>query len=150
MINRVVLVGRITRDPEVRKTQTGKSVTNFSLAINRRFGNQEQADFVNCVAWEQSAEFLGNFIRKGALLGVEGRIQSNSYQNNEGQMVYTQEVVCERVHALEPRSQRQQGQGYDTGYQSDVPPTFAEPQTPKFEEAEEEPILDITNDDLPF
>ena len=148
MINRVVLVGRITRDPEVRKTQTGKSVTNFSLAINRRFGNQEQADFVNCVAWEQSAEFLGNFIRKGALLGVEGRIQSNSYQNNEGQMVYTQEL-SERVHALEPRSQRQQGQGY-MSYQPDVPPTFAEPQTPTFEEADEEPILDITNYDLPF
>lgn len=145
MINRTILVGRITRDPELRKTQNGNSVVSFTLACNRRFGDTEQADFINCVAWNQSADFLANYIKKGALLGVEGRIQSRTYENKEGQTVYVQEVVCDTVQALESRAQRQD---FDPGFQPDVAPSFS--QTQRSTQQNEEPILDITNDDLPF
>lgn len=147
MINRTILVGRITRDPELRKTQNGNSVVSFTVACNRRFGDQDQADFINCVAWNQSADFLANYIKKGALLGVEGRIQSRTYENREGQTVYVQEVVCDTVQALEPRNARTQD--YDPGYQPDVAPSFSQTQSANNRD-DEEPILDITNDDLPF
>lgn len=146
MINKTVLVGRITRDPELKKTTSGRSVVSFTLACNRRFGNQEQADFINCVAWNQQADFLSNFITKGALMGVEGRIQSRTYEDATGRTIYVQEVVCESVQALEPRGQRQR----ETN-DSFSEPTFSQPNTSSFEDEQDlGPILDITSDDLPF
>lgn len=152
MINQVVLVGRLTRDPELRKTQTGKSVLSFTVAVNRRFSKQDQADFVNCVAWEQTADFIANYLTKGALISIEGSVQSRSYEDATGKRVYVQEISAERVQSLESRTQRQereqnvqpyQSQGYDTnsGYQQDQAPSFSN---------EDEPVLDITSDDLPF
>ncbi|CAM4211185.1 single-stranded DNA-binding protein [Erysipelothrix inopinata] len=145
MINRTILVGRLTRDPELRKTNTGKSVASFTLACNRRFGQQEQADFINCVAWEKSAEFLANYLSKGALISVEGRIQSRSYEDATGKRVYVQEVVAETIQSLESKAQSQRTQAsqdsFQPSYQADPEPSFS---------VDDEPVLDITSDDLPF
>nr|DAG69114.1 MAG TPA: Single strand binding protein [Caudoviricetes sp.] len=102
MINRVVLVGRITRDPELRKTNTGTSVVSFTLAVNRRFTKDEEqkADFINCQAWRQSADFMANYVKQGALLGVEGRIQTRNYKDQSDRTVYVTEVVCDSVQIL--------------------------------------------------
>ena len=113
MINRVILVGRLTRDPQLRKTNSGKSVASFTLAVDRRFarnnGNgqeqQQQADFISCVAWDKTADFMQQYTHKGSLLGVEGRIQTRNYDdpNVPGRKVYVTEVVCEQVTFLEPK-----------------------------------------------
>ena len=104
MINRVVLVGRITRDPELRKTNTGTSVVSFTLAVNRRFSSNREggqdADFISCVAWRQSADFMANYVKQGALLGVEGRIQTRNYKDQSDRTVYVTEVVCDSVQIL--------------------------------------------------
>ncbi|MGM9917864.1 MAG: single-stranded DNA-binding protein, partial [Lactimicrobium massiliense] len=109
MINRVVLVGRLTKDVEVRKTTTGLSVASFTVACDRRGqknpDGSSQADFINCTAWRQSADFLGQYARKGAMVGVEGRIQTRSYDDQQGQRRYVTEVVCDNVSLLESRSQ---------------------------------------------
>ena len=100
MINRVVLVGRLTKDPEFRTTQNGVSVATFTLAVNRNFKNkngEQQADFINVVVFRQQAENVNNYLSKGNLAGVDGRIQSRSYENKEGQRVYVTEVVADSV-----------------------------------------------------
>ena len=108
MINRVILVGRLTRDPMLRKTQSGLSVATFTVACDRRFsggnGQDRQTDFISCVAWRQSADFLGQYAHKGALVGVDGRIQTRNYDNASGQKVYVTEVVCDSVQLLESKS----------------------------------------------
>ncbi|WP_252315039.1 single-stranded DNA-binding protein [Sinobaca sp. H24] len=91
MINRVVLVGRLTRDPELRYTPNGVAVANFGIAVNRPFTNQQgerEADFLNCVTWRKQAENVANFLKKGSLAGVDGRLQSRSYDNQDGKRVY--------------------------------------------------------------
>lgn len=102
MINRVVLVGRITKDPELRKTQSGLSTVSFTVACNRRVSKdqEQQADFINCVAWRQTADYMANYVKKGALLGVEGRIQTRNYEDQSGKRVYVTEVVCDSVQTL--------------------------------------------------
>ena len=135
MLNRTILIGRITRELEVRKTQAGKSVLNFSVAVPRQYGKDE-TDFINCIAWEQTADFMANYLGKGALVSVEGRIQTGSYEGNDGKKVYTTDVIAERVQALESRSQRE-GQTNEK-HESN---TYKK---------EGEPVLDITSDDLPF
>ncbi|MDE5977400.1 MAG: single-stranded DNA-binding protein [Turicibacter sp.] len=107
MINRVVLVGRLTRDPELKYTTNGIANLRFSIAVNRTFTSQNgerQADFINCVAWRGQAENMAKFLRKGSLIGVEGRIETGSYQAQGGSMRYTTDVVCDSVQFLEPRS----------------------------------------------
>ncbi|WP_323616715.1 single-stranded DNA-binding protein [Erysipelothrix rhusiopathiae] len=157
MINRTILVGRLTRDPELRKTQTGKSVVSFTVACNRRFGQQDETDFINCVAWNQTNDFMANYLLKGALVGLEGRIQSRSYEDATGKRVYVQEVVVDTLQSLESRAQRQEqgasqgqyqnqnsnqgGSSYTPSYQVDPEPSFS---------MDDEPVLDITSDDLPF
>ncbi len=91
MINRVVLVGRLTKDSDLKYTSSGTAVASFTLAVNRQFTNQSgerEADFINCVVWRKQAESLANFTRKGSLIGVEGRLQTRSYDNQQGQRVY--------------------------------------------------------------
>ena len=129
-MNSTNLVGRITRDPELRKIGTGKSVLNFSVAVNREF-NKDQTDFIDCVAWEQTAEFIANYLTKGALVSVRGRIESGSYEDATGKKVYTQTVVAERVQALESKAQRE----------GTAKPVY---------EKKEEKILDIDSSSLPF
>ncbi len=105
MMNRVILVGRITKDPEVKMTQSNIAVATFTLAVNRQFADQSgerQADFIQCVVWRKQAENLARFVKKGALLGVEGRIQTRQYETENG-MRYVTEVVCDSVQFLESK-----------------------------------------------
>ncbi|WP_301108839.1 single-stranded DNA-binding protein [Sporosarcina sp.] len=113
MINRVVLVGRLTKDPELKYTQSGIAVTRFTLAVNRAFSNQQgerEADFISCVAWRKQAENIANYLRKGSLAGVDGRIQTGSFEGQDGKRVYTTEVVADSTQFLEPRSANQERQ----------------------------------------
>lgn len=107
MINRVVLVGRLTKDPELRYTPNGIASCRFIIAVNRTFANQNgerDADFITCQAWRKQAENLANYQRKGALIGLEGRIQTGSYEGQNGQRVYTTDVVADSIQFLDPRS----------------------------------------------
>lgn len=104
MINNVVLVGRMTRDAELRYTPSNVAVATFTLAVNRTFKSQNgerEADFINVVMWRQQAENLANWAKKGSLIGVTGRIQTRSYDNQQGQRVYVTEVVAENFQMLE-------------------------------------------------
>ena len=107
MMNRVTLVGRITKDPEVKMTQSNIAVASFTLAVNRQFADQSgerQADFIQCVVWRKQAENLARFVKKGALLGIEGRIQTRQYEAENG-MRYVTEVLCDSIQFLESRSE---------------------------------------------
>lgn len=107
MINRVVLVGRLTKDPEFRTTPSGVDVATFTLAVNRNFkskNGEQQADFINCVVFRKQAENVNNYLNKGSLAGIDGRLQSRSYENKEGQRVFVTEVVCDSVQFLEPKN----------------------------------------------
>ena len=108
MINRTVLVGRLTRDPELRYTQGGTAVASFTLAVNRQFTNSQgerEADFINCVIWRKAAENFANFTNKGSLVGIDGRLQTRNYENQQGQRVYVTEVVVDSFSLLESRSE---------------------------------------------
>lgn len=136
MVNNVVLVGRITRDVELRKTQSGTSVVSFTLAVNRKFNKEEQqADFINVVAWTHSADFMAKYVEKGNLLAIEGRIQTRNYEDKTGQRVYVTEVVANSVQLLEWKER-------ETSYQNET--------TNETVEEYEETTLDISADDLPF
>lgn len=111
MINRVILVGRLTKDPEYRQTPKGVSVATFTLAVNRPFTNSQgerEADFINVVVFRQQAENVRKYLSKGSLAGVDGRIQSRNYENNEGRRVFVTEVVADNVQFLEPKNSNQQ------------------------------------------
>jgi single-strand DNA-binding protein len=100
MINQVILVGRLTKDPELRYTPEGKAVSNITLAVNRNFKNSDgdyDADFVHCTIWKRTAENLAQYCQKGSLIGISGRIQTRNYSNQEGKKVYVTEVVAEGV-----------------------------------------------------
>lgn len=118
MINNVTLTGRITKDLEKHQTNKGTSVVNFSLAVDRRRKNangDREADFISIQAWGLTADLLCKYCSKGSLIGVEGRIQTRNYENNQGQRVYVTEVVAENVTFLDSKknSQSQQSNGYD-------------------------------------
>ena len=106
-MNRVDFIGRITRDLEVKATPTGKSVLNFSVAIPR-FHREDGADFVNCVAWNKTAENMGRFLKKGDRISVSGRLQSRNYEDKDGKKVYTTEILAEEVEFLEPRKNNEE------------------------------------------
>ena len=142
MLNSVCLAGRMTRDAELRYTPNNQAVATFSLAVNRNFKSQNgerEADFINCVIWRQQAENLANWVKKGALIGITGRIQTRSYENQQGQRVYVTKVVAESFQLLESREDREggQSQGYSQPYFGRQAPMNANP-------------MDISDDDLPF
>lgn len=149
-MNVVVLTGRLTRDPELRKTQNGTSVVSFSLAVNRRVQSQGQpeADFINCQAWGKTADNMAFYLRKGALIGVHGSIQVSSYENNQGQKVYATKVIANTVQFLEPRGsvQEQNQQGNTNTYHEQESSSMK----PKYDHSGITESLDIENDDLPF
>src|SRR5690625_4554641 len=104
MLNRVVLVGRLVADPELRYSPAGVGIANFTVAVNRTFTNQQgerEADFINCVAFKKVAENLANYQKKGNLIGIDGRIQTRSYEGQDGKRVYVTEIVAESVQFLE-------------------------------------------------
>ena len=124
MINRTVLVGRLTRDPELRVSQNNVSVTTFNLAVNRPFTSkdgEQQADFINCVTFRKQAENVNQYVKKGSLVGIDGRIQTRNYENKEGQRVYVTEVVCDSVQFLEPKAQNQGSQQQNTQVGTNTP-----------------------------
>ena len=148
MINSVCLVGRLTRDPELKHTGNNIAAASFNLAVNRNFkdaNGERETDFINCVIWRQQAENLANWAKKGALIGITGRIQTRSYENQQGQRVYVTEVVAENFQMLESRAAREGGNatqgntsgafGNDNGYAGPYGNS-----TP----------MDISSDDLPF
>lgn len=111
MINRVILVGRLTKDPEYRQTPNGVSVATFTLAVNRSFTNSQgerEADFINVVVFRKQAENVSKYLSKGSLAGVDGRIQSRSYENNEGRRVFVTEVVADSVQFMDSKGSNQQ------------------------------------------
>ena len=144
MINNTVLVGRLTKDAELRYTPSNVAVATFTLAVNRTFKNENgdrEADFINCVMWRQQAENLASWAKKGALIGITGRIQTRSYDNQQGQRVYVTEVVAEQFQLLESKGQ----QGNQTQQRQQ-----AQQQTPDFSRSGNTNPLDISDDDLPF
>lgn len=106
MINNVILVGRLTKDIEIRQTTSGSKTTSFTLAVNRKNKQQGQpdADFINCVAWNKTAELMAQYLHKGSLIGVEGRIQTRNYENQQGQKVYITEVLVNMIQFLGSRN----------------------------------------------
>lgn len=111
MLNRVVLTGRLTKDPELRYTNSGTAVATFTLAVDRQFKNQNnerEADFIQCVVWRKNAENFANFTHKGSLVGVDGRVSTRNYENNQGQRVYVTEVTVDNFALLESRNQSQE------------------------------------------
>ncbi len=125
MMNRVVLVGRLTADPQLRYTPSGVAVATFTLAVNRNFKNQageQETDFLNVVVWRKPAENVANFLKKGSLAGVDGRIQTRNYEGQDGKKVYVTEVVSESVQFLEPRNSNNQSNNQSTN-QSNTPPS---------------------------
>lgn len=160
MINRVVLVGRLTKDPDLRYTSSGVAVANFTIAVNRPFTNQQgdrEADFINCVIWRKPAENLANYMSKGSLIGVDGRIQTRSYDGNDGKRVYVTEVVADSVQFLESRSSNKgsstdggQGSGSNQPRQDQNQQQPSQNQSNQNNQSENLEPIDISDDDLPF
>ena len=157
MINRVVLVGRLTRDPELRKTQNGTSVVSYTIACNRRVQTpgQPDADFISCVAWNKTADLMAQYLHKGSLIGVEGRIQTRNYDNQQGQRVYVTEVVTESVQFLESKNASSQQYGNNNAYAQPSPMQsnpYAQPAAnSSFNSSfDSNDTLEISSDDLPF
>src|SRR5690554_2543477 len=163
-MNKVILVGRLTRDPELRRTNNDIAVTQFTVAVNRIYTNKQgekQTDFINCVAWRNQAENLCRYMRKGSMVGVEGQIQTRSYDDANGIRRYVTEVVCDNIQFLEPKSARSDSYSGNDFNQYDVPNDYQQDKK-GFDETEENQSKDknpfedikndfnVSNDDLPF
>ena len=150
-MNRAILIGRLTRDLELRKTASGTSVLSFTVAINRRVssGQEPQTDFINCVAWNKTAELMAQYLHKGSQVGLEGRIQTRNYENQQGQKVYVTEVVADNVQFLDPKPAGTTRSDYPapTPYES-------EPSYENNQDFNDEPFsldaFDPSSEDLPF
>jgi single-strand DNA-binding protein len=162
VLNRAVLLGRLTKDPELRYTQSGTAVTTFTLAIDRRVPNQQgerEADFISIVVWSKLAELCAQYLKKGQQAAVEGRIQTRSYDNKEGRKVYVTEIVAENVQFLGGGQGQGQGAGgHSGGFESQQPSSFGAGGGGRSRDAfnddnpfanDQKPI-DISDDDLPF
>ncbi|MER2005861.1 MAG: single-stranded DNA-binding protein [Psychrobacillus sp.] len=152
MINRVVMVGRLTKDVELRYTPSGVAMARFTLAVNRTFSNQQgerEADFISVVVWRKQAENSANYLKKGSLAGVEGRIQTGSYEGQDGKRVFTTDVVADSVQFLEPRSS---SENRSQGNQQTQPPMNQQ----NYTRVDEDPFgnssgpIEVHDDDLPF
>ncbi len=160
MMNRVVLVGRLTKDPELRYTPAGVAVATFTLAVNRTFTNQNgerEADFIQCVVWRKPAENVANFLKKGSLAGVDGRVQTRNYEGNDGKRVYVTEIVAESVQFLEPKQNAVEGStpnnnqneaNYSNNNKNGSYRASSSQNSDSF--ANEGKPIDISDDDLPF
>ena len=166
-MNRVILVGRITRDPELRTSPNNVSFTAFSIAVNRTAvssNGEREADFINCVAFNKQAENLCRFIKKGGQIGVEGKLQTRRYTAQDGSNRIATEVICDSIHFLEPKGNTQGGyndySSYETSYmqqpqqpQQQMPSqnnffNQVNPKNDQFDDVKKQ--FDISDDDLPF
>ncbi|MTP79964.1 single-stranded DNA-binding protein [Turicibacter sanguinis] len=170
MINRVILIGRLTRNPELKYTANGIANLQFSLAVNRSYtgaNGEKQADFISCMAWRGTAENMAKFLKKGALIGIEGRMETSSYQTTDGSTRYSTYVVCDHVQFLESKKSQGQSQSspqQEAGFQTqsttfDSP--FSQPGTNPFVpnsvpstytpgQSQASSMINIDDDDLPF
>ena len=153
MINNTTLVGRLTKNPELRHTGSGTAVANFTLAVERNYKNaqgERETDYIECVIWRGAAESLTNFAVKGSLIGITGSIQTRNYQNNEGRTIYVTEVQADNFQMLEPKSvtdQRRNG-----GQQNNYNPQSNQGQRDRQKQSQNDnPFanVDFSNDD-PF
>lgn len=163
MINRVVLVGRLTKDPELKYAQSGIAVCRFTLACNRPFKGQDgkqEADFINCVTWRKQAENTANYLRKGSLTGIEGRIQTSNFEGRDGNRVFMTEVIADSVQFLEPKSSNSGNapSGQSNGYQQQSntnTPSQGYNNRNQQNMTNNDPFngggtVDVSDDDLPF
>ena len=147
-MNKVILMGRLTRDPEMRQTPNGVSVCSFSIAVNRRFAKegQQTADFISCTAWRQQAEFICKYFNKGAMIAVVGNLQSRSWENQEGKKQYATDVVVDEVYFTGSKNESSAPAG-DSGFSAVQPRNdnpFGDIDSMGFQ------TIDGSEDDLPF
>lgn len=143
-LNKVILGGRLTADPELKQTPSGVSVCQFSLAVNRRYSKEgeQSTDFINCTAWRNTAEFISKYFRKGSSLCVVGQIQTRSWMDQNNQKRYATEVLVDEALFVDSKSSAEQAETSGAG--SYIPEAYTTPQTPNFEDANN------GSDDLPF
>ena len=124
-MNKAILMGRLTADPEIKQTPNGVAVARFTLAVNRRFAKegQQQADFINCVAWRSQADFIGKYFRKGNMAAIEGSIQTSSWNGEDGKKRYATEVIADEVYFTGEKTNggQSQNQGFIEIDDSDLP-----------------------------
>lgn len=155
-MNKVVLVGRLTRDPEVRSTSSGLSTARFTVAVNRNFKNKDgnyDADFISCVAFRNTADFVAKFFKKGSMIGLEGRIQTGSYDAQDGTKRYTTDVAVDNVEFVGSKSDNEVSSNspyVDAPSQApiDVMPEYDIPASDPYENYDKE--ISLSDNDLPF
>lgn len=147
MLNKAILMGRFTADPEMRKTQSGTSVTSFTLAVNRDFkkDGQQETDFINCVAWRNTAEFVYKHFQKGRQAVVDGRIQTRSYTDKDGNKRTAFEVVVDNIYFADSKKEDKPAQA-----QPYASPENFEPRQQGFSQSQYKPAWEVDMDDLPF
>ncbi len=167
MLNRAILTGRLTRDPELRYTTSGTAVVQATIAVDRQFKNQQgerEADFINLVIWRKAAENFANFTHKGSLVGIDGRIQTRTYENKQGQRVYVTEINVDSFSLLEPCQDNNQQS--NNNYSSQAPSNNARNVTPNSPQQNQNArsnygnqnndfgnggqSIDLADDELPF
>ena len=142
MMNKVILIGRLTRDAEIRYTQTNRAVAQFSLAVSRPYTNQDgnkETDFINIVAWDKLGEIVGKYTHKGSLIAVEGRLQVRTYENNDGNKRYITEVIASNIQFLESKKSEEKSNNQEEKQDNDP-----------FEEMGKQVEAEIDDNDLPF
>ncbi len=157
-MNKVIITGRITKDPELKYTQNGLPNLRFAIAcdrVQRDASGNRQADFINCVAFSQQADFISRFIKKGYMMLVEGRIQTGQFQGQDGQIRYTTDIIVERVENLQPRDNNQaqpSQQPQQNPYQGYNNPSYGAPQQNNYASNDAPQSFDVNVDDndLPF
>lgn len=157
MLNNVSLVGRLTKDPELKYTPNGVPVCSFAIAVNRSFSNQNgerEADFINCVVWKKPAENMANYLSKGSQIGLTGRIQTRNYEGQDGKKIYITEVVAENISYLEPKGDSSsQGKNKSQGNSQSQGSNQNNDNYQKWKDdpfANDSKTIDISDDDLPF
>lgn len=145
MLNIAIIMGRLTADPELRSTPNGVSVCSFSVAVDRNYsksGTERQTDFINCVAWRQTAEFISKYFRKGSMIAINGSIQQRSYTDKDGNKRYAFEIVVDNANFC--GSKAESGTGNFNAPANNAPASFSNVDTGDFEE------ISMSDDDLPF
>jgi len=154
MYNKVILIGRLTKDPEIKVTTTGVSVGTFSLAVTRSFvssNGEKETDFFNCVCFGKLAEIVGRYVKKGQLINVDGRIQNRTYDAQDGTKRYITEIVCENVVFLESsRSQNNNQDNYQGNYQSNNQDNYQGNNQDNYQRQQQQPTFNINQDQPKF